>query len=137
MDATAYKRMNAAFKGGLGYTGFATLGTVFLAKAWSDELLSPGFGGTPITKQIDLLGDNVFVPDMAMRHGSLRNSGNNAGVPSGSSSRTPENDVNEEGSDVPYNATPWQNWDDDNYQKTYQDSDRGKWYMGCKDKESC
>ncbi|RKG57805.1 hypothetical protein D7V80_39260 [Corallococcus sp. CA054B] len=50
--------------------------------------------------------------------------------------QTPANTVNQEGSTRYFNQE-WRDWDNDKNQDTYKHSDRGEWYMGCKDPESC
>ncbi|RKH56443.1 hypothetical protein D7W81_33810 [Corallococcus aberystwythensis] len=51
--------------------------------------------------------------------------------------QTPANDVEQEGQGRRYFNQEWRDWDDDKNQNTYQHGERGNWYMGCKDAESC
>ena len=50
--------------------------------------------------------------------------------------QTPANTVDQEG-DTRYFNQEWRDWDDDKNRATYEHSERGEWYMGCKDAESC
>ncbi|RKH48825.1 hypothetical protein [Corallococcus llansteffanensis] len=53
-----------------------------------------------------------------------------------SNMQTPANTINQEG-DTRYFNQEWRDWDQDKNQNTYQHGERGDWYMGCKDAESC
>ncbi|GMU04502.1 hypothetical protein [Corallococcus caeni] len=50
--------------------------------------------------------------------------------------QTPANTVDQEGSTRYFNQE-WRDWDQDKNQNTYKHGQRGDWYMGCKDAESC
>ncbi|RKI06319.1 hypothetical protein D7Y15_31085 [Corallococcus sp. AB030] len=50
--------------------------------------------------------------------------------------QTPANTVDQEGSTRYFNQE-WRDWDNDKNQNTYKHGQRGEWYMGCKDPESC
>ncbi|MDF1561743.1 MAG: hypothetical protein P1V51_01795 [Deltaproteobacteria bacterium] len=121
-----FDRVDKAYTGSIIYWGYFGGSIAFLAQAWGNELLMPGYGW--------FFGDNLFEADLAVRHGQLKQ---RYGVGSGSSSQTPKNNVSEEGQNRKYFVTPWKDGDGDKYENTYKNSDRGKWYMGCKDAESC
>ncbi len=120
-----FKRVKAAYEAPPFYMIFKAFSLIFTIKAWTSELIMYGFG-------LDIADTNL-----ALKHGSLRRSGNKYGVPSGSSTRPGQVDVKEEGSSVKYDGIPWRDWEKDRYKKTYKSSDRGKWYMGCKKPQSC
>lgn len=50
--------------------------------------------------------------------------------------QTPANTVDQEGNTRYFNQE-WRDWDQDKNQNTYKHGERGDWYMGCKDAESC
>ncbi|MBZ4415126.1 hypothetical protein K8638_01375 [Myxococcus sp. RHST-1-4] len=101
-----------------GFTQMQSEAVNFVQEAIQDELLAPSLAITDSTPP----GDDPRKPSIAIK-------------PHLEGEPAPEETITQQGSSQNYFNSEWQDWDQDNNKESYQQ--RGNWYMGCNQEETC